>query len=66
MIVQGQAFIDLIHIDHFSRQYGVQNNFYINKTNKHLMLDNHFEIGIFEGVGQSFWDGGSMSLCMDN
>lgn len=55
MIVGDQMFIDFVVVENFAWQFGVSNNFYTNKINKHLILDNQFETKN-SGVGQSFWD----------
>ena len=43
MVVRGQMFIDFVEVENFARQFGVPNKFSINKINKHLISNNHFE-----------------------
>ena len=42
MIVRVQTFIDFVNVKNLAREFGVQNNFHINKIYKHLILNNHF------------------------
>ena len=57
-----QMFIDFVDVEGVWHTKLPSKNFYVNKINKHLILGNNLGTKNFGGVGQSFWDGGSIMI----